>query len=258
MMKPEPRASIACLCGPICGPMPPNGNCRNGDGICAWSSSPDASACSLVVIETTAGFTCVTRSVKSGSAVAGHAAAGRIDRRAGRGLGCGEAGMADGEAAECGAGQQNAGHGGAAPMPWRARCLGGKGHGCSFGNFLDIQGGKPVWRRRHGRKCAGSGERSLGAAIKPLSCRLNLCHSPDRYGLDGYAAAWVGMGWRGGCDRAVASGTAKCLQKLAKWPNSRRRPTRWKVADEEYGDIRTAQSPATGSLRCLRSGSAQR
>ena len=164
--------------------------------------------------------------------LAGHAAAGRIDRRAGRGLGCGEAGMADGEAAECGAGQQNAGHGGAAPMPRCARCLGGKGHGCSFGNFLDIQGGKPVWRRRHGRKCTRSGERSLGAAIKPLSCRLNLCHSSDRYGLDGYAAAWVGMGWRAGCDRAVASGTAKCLQKLAKWPNSRRRPTRWKVADE--------------------------
>ena len=48
--------------------MPPNGNWRNGIGICGWSSSAAGPTSSLVVIETTAGFTCVTRSVKSGSA----------------------------------------------------------------------------------------------------------------------------------------------------------------------------------------------
>ena len=106
-------------------------------------------------------------------------------------------------------------------MPWRARCLRWKGHGCSFGNCPDIQGGMPVWRRRHGENAPGAGERSLGAAIKPLSCRLNFCHAPDRMG----STATLPLGWRwaggGRCDRAVANGTAKCLQKLAKWPNSR-------------------------------------
>jgi hypothetical protein len=50
--------------------------------------------------------------------------------------------------------------------------------------------------------------------------------------LGGQAAACVDDWLAGaGCGWAVASGTAKCLQKLAKWPNSFAGSNRWKLAE---------------------------
>ena len=72
----------------------------------------------MVVIETTAGFTWVTRLVKSGRTWPPVGLLpGGLTGAPGVRLGGGEAGVADGKSAERGAGHQDGGQRGAAPQP---------------------------------------------------------------------------------------------------------------------------------------------
>ena len=118
MMKPEPRASTACGRFGRCGP--------NGVGI---SSSSAGWLRSSVVMETTAGFTRLTRSAKSGRARAG--AAGAI---CGGGIGGGKGEMPGGEAGEGAAGEQGGGQAGAEAAPEGARVGAGTWGGSVWGD----------------------------------------------------------------------------------------------------------------------------
>ena len=200
--------------GPSAAPCRRTGTAGTATASAAWSSSSDASACSLVVIETTAGFTCVTRSVKSGSLWPVMPLPGGFT---------GATGVAS-EAAKPAwptARPPSAVPANRTPaMAVRRQCRGARGVSVER---LMVAPSETSWTSKAAsqcgaadteRKCTRSGERSLGAAIKPLSCRLNLCHSSDRYGLDGYAAAWVEMGWqRGRLWQVAPPNTCKS------WPN---------------------------------------
>ena len=141
-------------------------------------------------METTAGFTCSTRCVKFGSVACGVIAPGGltgvpVDSAAGElgwlpaGLaadGGRRCGMADGEAAERGAGEQYGGQRRAAP--WCCGWLVGLGCGViqssclasPFGHALATRGRRPGWRRRHPRNMR------IREVNVPVVQRLNRFH----------------------------------------------------------------------------------
>ena len=137
-------------------------------------------AFSLVVIETTAGFTWVTRSVKSGSVWPVMPLPGGLTGAPGVASVAAKPAWPTAKPPSAVPASRTAAIARAAPQPWCAGSSRWKGSWFLLGKLPGYPG------RQAGRapptqgKCRVPGERSLGAAIKPLSCRLNLCHSPNR------------------------------------------------------------------------------